>query len=85
MRYDRIQVEWEVDDGYSGGSRPQHASVYHSDLSGCDSEEEVRQLVREAIESDFEVTVSASYDEKTVYTKALELWREMKAEQATGT
>jgi hypothetical protein len=84
MSHDKIEVRWEVADGYSGRTRtrtrPQTTTISHSDILSCDSEEDVKGLIEESIEADFEQRISPDYGEDT-YAKALEIWREAQAEK----
>ena len=49
-----IIVTWQVDDGYAGGSRPQHTEIPDEDLDDCESEEEKQKIIDEYVQSDFE-------------------------------
>lgn len=80
MSHDKIEVTWEVADGYAGRTRPQTTKIDHSEIVDCDSEDEVKWLIEEAIQSDFEQKISPDIGE-SVYAEALELWREARAER----
>jgi hypothetical protein len=75
---DKIEVTWEVADGYAGRSRPQYTKIDHSEILDCETETEVRSLVKDSIQKHFEQKISADYGEDA-YTDVLEFWREMKA------
>ena len=75
---EKIEVRWEVADGYTGRTRPQTTRIDHSDIVDCDSEDEVKKLIEDSIQEDFEQKISPDYG-NAVYAEALELWREMKA------
>ena len=74
----QIKIRWQVEDGYAGGARPQHATITDDDLSDCDSELEVRELVGGAVESDFENKVAFGWA-KVDEDKAVEMWRKMQS------
>ncbi len=83
MSHDKIEVTWEVADGYAGRTRPQRTKISHTDIVDCDSEDEVKKLIEESIQEDFEQKISPDFGE-SVYTEALELWREAQAEKTIG-
>ena len=83
MSHDKIEVTWEVADGYVGGKRPQRTKISHSDILDCESEEDVKELIKESIEEDFEQRISPDYGDDT-YAEALKLWREAQAEKTRG-
>jgi len=49
-----MQITWQVDDGYCGGSRPHYLDIDDDDLLGCETEEEKENLISESIQEDFE-------------------------------
>lgn len=53
-----MRLTWEVDDGYCGGSRPQHTEVPDDELEECESEEERQQLIEDYIQNDFEQRIT---------------------------
>lgn len=53
-----MRVTWEVDDGYAGGSRPQHTEVDEGDIESCDTLEEAMKLVDDCIQDAFEQNIS---------------------------
>jgi 23S rRNA U2552 (ribose-2'-O)-methylase RlmE/FtsJ len=83
MSHDKIEVTWEVADGYAGRTRPQRTKISHSDILDCESEEDVRTCVEDSIREDFEQKISPDFGE-SVYSEALELWREAQAEKTIG-
>lgn len=50
----RVKVTWEFDDGYAGGSRPQHTYIDESDFIDCETQEEYQAIIENAIQQDFE-------------------------------
>lgn len=63
---DKIKITWEADDGYAGGSAPQHVSIPVEEITECENEEEAMRVVRDAIQYDFETKVCATYDEDEI-------------------
>lgn len=53
-----MRVTWETEDGYMGGSRPQHTEVDDGDIESCDTLDEAMQMVSDAIQDDFEQKVT---------------------------
>lgn len=52
-----MEINWEVEDGYAGGSRPHSSTIPDDALEMCDTDEERRELVHEYIQGDFEQTI----------------------------
>jgi hypothetical protein len=62
---DGFEVTWEAEDGYVCGSRPHHFQISPDDLDEDMSDEDLKSLFWEAIQSDFERRVSpVSEDEE---------------------
>jgi hypothetical protein len=57
-REDTIEITYGIDDGYVGGDRPHHVTVYLTDLLDCETYEEVEELIEESVEEDMRQTVS---------------------------
>jgi hypothetical protein len=75
---EKIEVRWEVADGYAGKSRPQVTRIQYSEIADCESEEDVRELIEQSIQHDFECKISPEYSE-SAYDDALHFWRGTKA------
>ena len=82
MSHDKIEVTWEVADGYCG-SRPHNTKIDRSEIEDALDEAEVREIVEGAIDNDFQQKICADYGED-VYTEALEIWRQAQAEKTIG-
>ena len=82
VSHDKISVTWEVADGYAGRTRPQTTKISHSEIVDCDSEDEVKKLIEDSIQDDFDQKISPDYG-ASVYTEALELWKQSQAEKQT--
>ncbi len=52
-----MEINWEIEDGYAGGSRSQTTTIPDDELEMCETDEERRELVYEYIQDDFEQTV----------------------------
>ena len=50
----KLEVFWEVSDGYVGNSRPQSTFVPYDDIQACGELSEAMQLIDDAIQDDFE-------------------------------
>lgn len=46
-------IEWQVWDGYLGGSRPQTTYIPDNELEDCETNEEKEELINEYIQDDF--------------------------------
>ena len=53
-----MEIPWEVDDGYGGGGRPQHTEIDKHDIENCETLKDVMQLICDAIQEDYDETVS---------------------------
>ena len=48
------EVRWEVDDGYSGKSRPQYTYIPNDEIDACETQDELNLLVDVYINHDFQ-------------------------------
>ena len=53
-----MKVRWQVDDGYSGKSRPQETLIDDEELNECETEMEKEDLIYYKISCDFERKIS---------------------------
>lgn len=54
-----MTITWYVDDGYAGtNARPQKCKVDDSDIAECETEQEFKDLVNDAIRECFESKIS---------------------------
>ena len=53
-----MEINWEVEDGYAGGSRPQSTSFDESDLDHCETWEEAEHEIWNIAEEDFEQKIT---------------------------
>lgn len=51
-------VNWEVEDGYIGKSRPQHTAIDDDELAEYETEEEKERFIEECVEEDFRQKIS---------------------------
>lgn len=56
-----LHIRWEVDDGYAGGSAPQHLQVPVSEILECDSVDDAMEIVEVMVQDDFANKVSWHY------------------------
>lgn len=61
MANEFIEVRWEVEDGYAGKTRPQYTKIRIADIMDCWSEDEVKSLIDDCIQADFEHRISAGF------------------------
>ncbi|MCA8972870.1 MAG: hypothetical protein KDC95_24005 [Planctomycetes bacterium] len=74
-----VNIDWEVSDGYCGGSRPHTTKIDQSELMDRDTEDEVRELISECIQDHFEQEVLPSWEQKDE-DAIVELWRTLREE-----
>lgn len=48
-----MNITWEADDGYCGGSAPQRTRIDDEDIANCETFEEAEKVIQDAIEDDF--------------------------------
>jgi len=53
-----MKIDWYVDDGYVGKSRPQKTEVDESDIENCDNIEEAMQIIDDSIQEDYDQKIS---------------------------
>ena len=80
MSHDKIEVTWDVADGYAGKSRPQTTRIRREEIESAIDEADVREIVEQSIQSDFESKIAPDYGE-SVYSEALAIWRQSQAEK----
>ena len=80
MSDDKIEVEWEVADGYAGKSRPQITRIRREEIESAIDEADVKEIIEQSIQSDFESKIAPDYGE-SVYTEALAIWRQSQAKK----
>ena len=51
-------VNWEVNDGYCGKSRPQQTVIPDEELVDCETELEREELIQEYVSNDFNSKIS---------------------------
>jgi hypothetical protein len=49
-----MRIDWEVDDGYAGPSRPQSSNIDDDEILEYDTLEEAMRFVNDCIQEDFE-------------------------------
>ena len=54
----KFNATYGVDDGYAGGSRPQHFTIHADDLDDDMTDEELQNFFHESMQEHFEQTVS---------------------------
>lgn len=79
MKRDQLTFTWEVEDGYCGGSAPQHTQVHKQDILECDTIDEAIDLVEREIEDDFRNHANPTYDTSKFRKQIEEIWGEKEA------
>lgn len=68
----KIELRYQIDDGYVGGARPQYMTIHLDDVAGCETEEQVRNTCYELAEEHMRERTSVSVrNEEDV----VEMWR----------
>ena len=68
-----MEVTYEAEDGYVGGSRPKYVDINDEEIKDCESDDEAMRLVEDAIQEHFEQNVAASYDYKKLLEEVKQL------------
>ena len=55
---EKYEITWQADDGYVGGSAPQHCAIDAYDIDADMSEEDLKNLFWQVVQDDFEQKVS---------------------------
>lgn len=79
-RDDRLEVTYEIEDGYSGGARPQHVVINHSEIQECETLDEAVQLVEDFIRDDFANKAYPAYDQEAITRDVEAIWKKRPAE-----
>lgn len=53
-----MKIRWQIDDGYTGGSRPQSFEISDDELLECESVEEAERLIEDETQTEFEQNTS---------------------------
>ena len=53
-----LEITWEVDDGYVGGSRPYTLTIPGDELADCDNDTEREDLITEHVQEHFSQEVT---------------------------
>ena len=57
------KITYEIVDGYVGGRRPQTVEVDDGELGECETADERRELIEDAVQADFENKISWSIND----------------------
>lgn len=55
-------IHWQASDGYVGKDRPQRCKVHLSEFDGRESLEEIKEMLEEVLQCDFEQKVHCDAD-----------------------
>jgi hypothetical protein len=53
-----MEVRWQTEDGYCGGSRPQYVTIDSSEIESHMSDDALERLLEDIVQDDFEQRVS---------------------------
>jgi len=53
-----MEIRYEVDDGYCGGSRPQIVDVDDDELSQCETTQQKKEYIEKEVQEHFEQTIT---------------------------
>ncbi len=56
-----MEISWQVEDGYAGGSRPQHVEVPDDELRDCPDDEARQKLCDDYVQQAFEQKITWCY------------------------
>jgi len=56
-----MEISWEVEDGYVGGSRPQSFLIDDDEIQECETEQDALKLIEEYTQDDFESKITWCY------------------------
>jgi acetylglutamate synthase len=73
---DSFEVKWQADDGYAGGSRPQHFNIDSNVLDDSMTESDLRQMFQEELEQEFANKVHAVTQDEDAFVR----WAQAKIE-----
>jgi len=53
-----MEVRWQTEDGYCGGSRPQYITIASSEIESHMSDDDLERFLEDIVQDDFEQRVS---------------------------
>lgn len=63
MKQEYLVVEWEIEDGYVGASRPQKTKIPVEDFEEDMTRDEVQNVLQEYVQEDFEQRVGPAFSD----------------------
>lgn len=63
---DYIEITYQVEDGYVSGSRPLKVKIHLYEFDGCQTEEQVTEVIDSAVEEHMRQRVYPSWDTNQV-------------------
>jgi hypothetical protein len=73
---DKVEVVWEIEDGYAGPSRPQYAYIPKDELAECVTAGDVHNLIDDYVKAAFEDRITYGARSLSV-DNVLEVWNEL--------
>ena len=77
----KIDIRWNVEDGYAGGSRPQYTRFNLWDFDGLETEHQVREYIEDVIFDDFRQRISFYTNESSVEDAVEEIMAYLKEQE----
>ena len=74
---DKVEVLWDIDDGYAGPSRPQYAYITKDELAECESADDVERLIEDYVTAAFDDRITYGVRSSSV-DAVIELWKDLK-------
>ena len=65
-----MRIMYEIQDGYAGKSRPQYVNVSDDELNECETYEEKKQLIEDAVQEHFEQNIYPFWNESQLKEQA---------------
>ena len=75
------EINWQIEDGYVGKSRPQKTKIDDVELLECESQEEAEELIYRFVQEDFNNRVYYSIDNMN---ELIEYWKKNKTGNERG-
>ena len=71
-----MEVRWQAEDGYCGGSRPQYVTIYESDIEDDMTDDDLERLLDDVVQDDFNQKVSYCIKNREQVLKQMREYRD---------
>lgn len=82
---DEISIEWEAEDGYVGGKRPQFTSLSVEDFTPDMSDDDIEMAIHDIVQEDFNQRVSPGISRDDMKAAVSAIREKLKAVDAAST